>query len=138
MVTACRRLAMRFGQPGVAADIVRHPLGHGLAAHTDPGRPGLLGRNTLRLGLIHADAFKNDFHGEITGHFGQFRPSGGHEAPCLLGMLAGKGDELDAATHLAIDEWAQKVRARLCDLSWFMRVLNETIARKAMRKASLK
>ena len=46
-------------------------------------------------------------------------------------LLAGKGDELDAATHLAIDEWAQKVRARLCDLSWFMRVLNETIARKA-------
>ncbi len=46
-------------------------------------------------------------------------------------LLAGKGEELDAATHLGIDEWAEKYRARLCDLSWFMRVLNETIARKA-------
>lgn len=46
-------------------------------------------------------------------------------------VLAGKGDELDAGTLLAIDEWAEKYRARLCDLSWFMRVLNETIARKA-------
>jgi REP element-mobilizing transposase RayT len=46
-------------------------------------------------------------------------------------VLAGRGDELDAASQLAVDEWAEKYRARLCDLSWFMRVLNETIARKA-------
>jgi len=46
-------------------------------------------------------------------------------------LLAGKGDELDEATQRAIDEWAEKYRARLCDLSWFMRVLNESIARKA-------
>ena len=46
-------------------------------------------------------------------------------------LLAGKGDELDAATQFAIDTWAENYRARLCDLSWFMRVLNETIARKA-------
>ena len=46
-------------------------------------------------------------------------------------QLAGKGDELDSGTQRAIDEWAEKYRARLCDLSWFMRVLNETIARKA-------
>ena len=46
-------------------------------------------------------------------------------------LLAGKGEELDEATHLAIDQWAETYRARLCDLSWFMRVLNESIARKA-------
>ena len=46
-------------------------------------------------------------------------------------LLAGKGDELDEATHLAIDQWAETYRARLGDLSWFMRVLNESIARKA-------
>ncbi len=51
--------------------------------------------------------------------------------PAVQRLLAGKGDELDAATQLAIGEWAEKYRARLCDLSWFMRVLNETIARKA-------
>jgi hypothetical protein len=28
-------------------------------------------------------------------------------------------------------KWAESYRLRLCDLSWFMRVLNETIARKA-------
>ena len=46
-------------------------------------------------------------------------------------LLAGKSDEPDAATQFAIDTWAENYRARLCDLSWFMRVLNETIARKA-------
>ena len=46
-------------------------------------------------------------------------------------LLARKGDELDAATQRAIDAWTETYRARLCDLSWFMRVLNETIARKA-------
>ena len=46
-------------------------------------------------------------------------------------LLAGKGEELDKATQPAIDEWAEKYRARLGDLSWFMRVLNESIARKA-------
>ena len=46
-------------------------------------------------------------------------------------VLEGKGDALDTATQRAIDEWAEKYRARLGDLSWFMRVLNETIARQA-------
>lgn len=46
-------------------------------------------------------------------------------------VLAGKGDALDSATQRAIDEWVEKYRSRLCDLSWFMRVLNETIARQA-------
>lgn len=46
-------------------------------------------------------------------------------------VLADRGDELDAASQRAVDEWAEKYRARLADLSWFMRVLNETIARKA-------
>jgi REP element-mobilizing transposase RayT len=46
-------------------------------------------------------------------------------------LLAGEGGEMDAATLQAIDEWTETYRARLCDLSWFMRVLNETIARQA-------
>jgi REP element-mobilizing transposase RayT len=46
-------------------------------------------------------------------------------------LLAGKGEELDAGTECAIDQWTQIYRDRLCDLSWFMRVLNESIARRA-------
>lgn len=46
-------------------------------------------------------------------------------------VLAGQGDALDAGRQLLVDEWAETYRARLCDLSWFMRVLNESIARKA-------
>lgn len=46
-------------------------------------------------------------------------------------FLAGRGDTLDAATLHAIDEIAEKYRARLHDLSWFMRMLNESIARHA-------
>lgn len=38
---------------------------------------------------------------------------------------------LDPATLARIDEWAETYRARLMDISWFMRVLNETIARQA-------
>lgn len=46
-------------------------------------------------------------------------------------LLAGQGGEMDEATLNAIDKWAETYRARLCDLSWLMRVLNETIARQA-------
>lgn len=46
-------------------------------------------------------------------------------------LLAGHGEEMDQATLNAIDEWVETYRARLCDLSWFMRVLNETVARQA-------
>jgi REP element-mobilizing transposase RayT len=46
-------------------------------------------------------------------------------------LLSGQGEEMDQATLNAIDEWAATYRARLCDLSWFMRVLNETVARQA-------
>lgn len=38
---------------------------------------------------------------------------------------------LDSTMQARIDEWAQTYRARLMDISWFMRVLNETIARRA-------
>ena len=43
----------------------------------------------------------------------------------------GEDAGLDAATLARIDEWAETYRARLMDISWFMRVLNETIARQA-------
>ena len=51
--------------------------------------------------------------------------------PAVRSLLAGRGDTLDEATRLAIDAWAENYRARLHDLSWFMRVLNESIARQA-------
>jgi REP element-mobilizing transposase RayT len=46
-------------------------------------------------------------------------------------LMAGQAKTLDAATHKAIDGWAEMYRTRLCELSWFMRVLNESIARRA-------
>ena len=46
-------------------------------------------------------------------------------------LLAGRSDALDAATVQAIDNLAETYRTRLHDLSWFMRVLNESIARLA-------
>ena len=46
-------------------------------------------------------------------------------------LLAGKGDEMDQATLVAIDEWTEAYRSRLCEISWFMRILNESIARQA-------
>lgn len=45
--------------------------------------------------------------------------------------LAGDGQEERDAPDAALDEWAEVYRGRLCDLSWFMRVLNESIARQA-------
>ena len=46
-------------------------------------------------------------------------------------FLSEQGEGLDQASLNVIDEWVEVYRARLCDLSWFMRVLNETIARQA-------
>ena len=42
-----------------------------------------------------------------------------------------KRDTLHDAELAQVQEWAGIYRSRLADLSWFMRVLNETIARKA-------
>lgn len=46
-------------------------------------------------------------------------------------LLSGQGGDMDAATREVVDKWTETYRARLCDLSWFMRVLNETVARQA-------
>lgn len=46
-------------------------------------------------------------------------------------LLSGQGSEMDQATLDAIGEWTATYRSRLCDLSWFMRILNETVARQA-------
>lgn len=51
--------------------------------------------------------------------------------------LAGDADA-EAATAGKLDEWAETYRARLYDLSWFMRVLNETIAREANKEDGVK
>ena len=45
-------------------------------------------------------------------------------------LLSGQGGEMDQATLNAIDEWTATYRSRLCDISWFMRILNETVARQ--------
>jgi REP element-mobilizing transposase RayT len=61
------------------------------------------------------------------------------EGPLLVRqVLAGKGDELDEASLLRVAEYAETYRQRLADLSWFMRVLNETIARKANAEDEVK
>ncbi|MBZ0072214.1 MAG: transposase [Gammaproteobacteria bacterium] len=51
--------------------------------------------------------------------------------PLVRHLLAGQDEGLDAAVLATIDEWTATYRTRLGDLSWFMRVLNETIARRA-------
>lgn len=51
--------------------------------------------------------------------------------PMVRNLLAGRGDVLDEATVQTIDSLAETYRSRLHDLSWFMRVLNESIARQA-------
>ncbi len=58
------------------------------------------------------------------------------DGPVLVQQLQaaqerGEDAGMDAATLARIDEWAETYRARLMDISWFMRVLNETIARQA-------
>ena len=45
--------------------------------------------------------------------------------------LSDQAETLDDASLARVDEWAETYRARLMDISWFMRVLNETIARQA-------
>lgn len=45
--------------------------------------------------------------------------------------LSDQADTLDAASLQRVDEWAETYRSRLMDISWFMRVLNETVARQA-------
>ncbi len=42
-----------------------------------------------------------------------------------------KGDQLSPSHHLLIDEIVEEWRSRLADISWYMRCLNEFIARKA-------
>jgi len=42
-----------------------------------------------------------------------------------------EGGILDAHERRLLDEWLDRVRSRLCDISWFMRCLNEPIARMA-------
>ncbi len=55
-----------------------------------------------------------------------------YDGPLLVQrLLSGQGGDMDQATLNAIDEWTATYRARLSDISWFMRILNETVARQA-------
>lgn len=42
-----------------------------------------------------------------------------------------RGDRLDKSEQIAVENQAAIWRERLCDISWYMRVVNESIARKA-------
>ncbi len=46
------------------------------------------------------------------------------------------GNILSAAEQLVLDQWIHVRRLRLTDISWFMRILNEGIARKANKEDS--
>jgi hypothetical protein len=45
-----------------------------------------------------------------------------------------KGDELSPGERLTFDETVKQYRQRLYDISWFMRNLNEYIAREANKE----
>ncbi|WP_407278824.1 transposase [Aromatoleum evansii] len=51
--------------------------------------------------------------------------------PAVRDFLAARSDTPTAVTLHVIDRLVEKYRSRLTDLSWFMRVLNESIARQA-------
>jgi REP element-mobilizing transposase RayT len=53
---------------------------------------------------------------------------------CVRRYLSAQRAEMDEAERAQAETLAQTYRARLADLSWFMRVLNESIARQANRE----
>ncbi|MBN2701103.1 MAG: hypothetical protein JXR29_06605, partial [Methylothermaceae bacterium] len=52
--------------------------------------------------------------------------------------LDGEREAIDETLQAQIDAWAETYRERLYDLSWFMRVLNESIAREANNEDGVK
>ncbi len=51
--------------------------------------------------------------------------------PTLVQRYLADAERLGQAELELVDAWAETYRSRLADLSWFMRVLNESIARQA-------
>lgn len=78
----------------------------------------------LRVDVERAQGWSNE---EVLRRWTQL-----YDGPLLVQrLLSGQGGDMDQATLNAIDEWAATYRARLSDISWFMRILNETVARQA-------
>ena len=63
---------------------------------------------------------------EILGRWTQL-----FSGPTLVQRYLADADRLGQAEIELVDAWAETYRSRLADLSWFMRVLNESIARQA-------
>ena len=63
-------------------------------------------------------------------------------AQCQVAVIikdkANQGSGLDAPQLTAVDTLAAQYRTRLHDISWFMRVLNESIARMANAEDGVK
>lgn len=57
--------------------------------------------------------------------------------PVMVQRYLADPQQLGAAEMKIVDAWVETYRSRLADLSWFMRVLNESIARQANAKDSV-
>ena len=78
--------------------------------------------------FINQDAVNSWDQEEVLERWGQLFPTSAHK---LQTLLAAAGSEVVRKIHEEkIEEW----RGQLADISWFMRCLNETVARMANKE----